>query len=170
MKIINNENGFASLAAIFMMSIIALTIMSMTNIAARQSEIFYIDRQELKLQNAAESAFYEVTAQLENNFEYYGTLGSGDVKAINFNINDVPVEVLLRKHDKTVENFPKDKINTKYSIIAIRSLATAQNNKYKGYNVYKRVYGYMKRVEIVDGNSDEVIEVDQNYEFTEYLE
>ena len=169
---VNNERGFASLAAVFIMLIISLTIMSMTNIAARQGEIFNIDRQEVVLQNAAESAFYEVTAHLENDFEYYGTFENSStyVKAVNLTINNIPVEVLMKKYDKSINKFPNDDLKTNFSIIAIRTFATAKNIKNNDYNIYKRVYGYMKRIEIVDKKTGEVIEADKNYEFAEYLE
>ena len=97
-----NESGFATLIAILMMLMISMTIMSVTNLAARQSQIYSYSRQELKLQNAAESAFNEVVAHLTYNDEYYGAYSS-NFKSFDLSVDNVNIKIFLRRREKIIE-------------------------------------------------------------------
>ena len=127
-----------------MMMILAISIATMKNIAARQADIVRYYKLENDLQSAAESYFNEVVANYDN-------------QKSNF----APRYIFIRSANKQakVTIYLKNINNNK---VAITSLAELQNYNYGNYSVYGRVSGYMTKV-----NDDEA--EDEKYEFTGYI-
>lgn len=160
-----NERGVISLTALFMMLILATTIATVKNVAARQTDIVRYYQVENELQAAAESAFNEVVANLSKNAECYGKFNNSNKKII------IPFEVLSKKSNRLikVDVSLRKAVNSKK--IVIKSLAELQNYNYVNYSIYRKIMGYMSVVssEILSDNIEEGTEPVEKYEFTGYF-
>ena len=174
-----NERGFVSVMAIFIMMMMSMAVVGITTLANRQLEIFNFKKQEIKLTNAAESAMNEVIINLKNDDKYYGNLSSNtsssNYKKIEFDIDGISVTVYIRRYEKTRSNIFKEEsnINKKLRLnnIVIEAISEIKNYNYNVGPIFKRIYGYMQKIEVLDVD-DKVIEDESEkyYEFREYLE
>lgn len=189
-----NERGFISLAALFIMLIIAMAAAGMNNFAARQADITQNYKTEIELQNAAESVFGNVTAEVINdpdlNYSEYNkpywvteeetltntsaVLGDANtVKYVNSEYlkDNIKVSVYLAKYNKKISNSG----NAVYEhMIAIMVIAEKENYNFNR-SVYRKVYGYLTRKVVPKQEEDGTITEDDSesekyYQFKGYFE
>ena len=176
-----NEKGIISLTALCMMLIVSLMIAGTSNIAARQADITRYYKLENQLQCAADSAFNEVVAKLSQDSTYSGKLRTDDNIEDHSNsssnnpdysgkfiINDVTVNIYIRKIHFKTEHSPNSNEDTHYFRMIIMSLAEKENYNYGKYSVYKRVFGYLERKRVRNRETNDIVYEDE-YKFKEYL-
>ena len=162
-----NEQGIISLTALCMMMILAISIATMKNIAARQADIVRYYKLENELQSVAESHFNEVVANISENADAYGELSTAPSYPKTFarsvllkNGKTINVTISLRK----VTIYKGDSTQKK---IFIMSLAELKNYNYGEYSVHRRVIGYMSELQSTISIESDV--EDEKYEFTGYI-
>ena len=176
-----NERGIISLTALCMMFILALMIAGTANIAARQADMTRFFKVETQLQNAAESAFNETVVKLLKDSTYNEHLRDDtDIESKNrFNvtdpdwtnelyINDIKVNVYLKKYHIKTEHSPNNDEDTHCFRIVIMTLAEKDNYNNGQYPVYRSVYGYLERKRIRNRDTNDIV-YENDYEFKEYL-
>ena len=176
-----NEKGIISLTAICIMLIVSLMIAGMSNIAARQADITRYYKLENHLQCAADSAFNETVAKLSKDSTYGGKLLTDENieskydfpskypnYTDNLKMNDITVNICIRKIHLKTEQSPNSNEDTHYFRIIIITLAEKENYNYEKYSIYKRVFGYMERTRIRNRETNDIVYEDE-YKFKEYL-
>ena len=193
-----NERGAVSLVALFVMLIITMNIAGMNNFSVRQADITQNYKTETELQNAAESVFNNVTAEiindpdLKNNSEYTklnwklendilntNVTESGEASTFKYvnsdYLNDIiKVSVYLKKYNKKI-NGSLETNNSKYEhMIVIMAIAEKENYNFNR-SVYKKVYGYLTRKVVSTQDDNGIITEDDNesekhYQFKGYFD
>lgn len=146
------QKGIISLTALCMLVILALMIMTVQNIVARQADIVRLYKVENQLQLAAEKAIDITATSLIEDSTYNGHLLT-DEEIKNKNIwkvntsdyvdkiyvNDISVHVYLYKYKYN----SNDGTNI---IILIATLAEMENFTFGKHSVYRKMSGYIEKI------------------------
>ena len=173
-----NERGFISLTALFVMIMLAITVRGVTDIARNQADITRFYKLETRMQNAAESAFNQSVSEIINNESFNGQALSFDLSLDSYvsrslTVDGINVTVYLKTKKRKIKNFPSDNEDTYFYVTVLNSLAEIPQYFYDYGNAYRRVSGYMEKIEVIDRESNTKVDGYEQYEkfkFKEYLD